>query len=52
MFCEVWVLDFVANERALIKSSLSFKKAHKLRRKLQKKDPYSLFIVVPLGFSL
>jgi hypothetical protein len=49
---DVWVLDFVGNERALIESSLSLKRANKLRKKLQKQDPYSLFIVVPLGFSL
>lgn len=50
--CSVWVIDFVANEKSVIREGISQKKAKRICRKRQKRDPYSLFIVVPFGFSL
>lgn len=49
---DVWVIDFVANEKSVICEGVSHKKAKRICKKRQKRDPYSLFIVVPFGFSL
>ncbi len=48
----VWVIDFVANEKRLIRSELSWKKAKRLAKKMNKRDKFSLSIVVPLDFCL
>ena len=48
----VWVIDFVANEKRLIRSELSWKKAKRLAKKMNKRDRFSLSIVVPLDFCL
>jgi hypothetical protein len=48
----VWVIDFVANEKRLIRSELSWKKANRLAKKMNKQDRFSLSIVVPLDFCL
>jgi hypothetical protein len=49
---DVWVIDFVSSERRLLRSELSWKQARKCVKKLNKSDPFSLAVVVPLGFSL
>jgi hypothetical protein len=49
---DVWVIDFVANEKRLIRSELSWKKANRLAKKMNKRDRFSLSIVVPLDFCL
>lgn len=49
---DLWVIDFITSERRLVASELSYKKARKVARKRNKRDPFSLVIVVPLGFSL
>ena len=49
---DVFVIDFIANEKRLWKSGLTWKKANRLRRKMQKRDRFSLWLVVPLDFLL
>jgi hypothetical protein len=49
---DVWIIDFVANEKRLYRGELSWKKARKLTRKLNKLDRYSLAVTLPFGFRL
>jgi hypothetical protein len=49
---DVWVIDFVANEKRLFRSELGWKKANRLVKRKNKKDRFSLFVVVPIGFCL
>lgn len=49
---DLWIIDFITNERRLVASELSYKKAKRIARKSNKRDRFSLVIVVPLGFSL
>jgi hypothetical protein len=49
---DVWIIDFVANDKRLWKSGVSWKKAKKLAKKLNRKDRFSTALVVPFGFSL
>jgi hypothetical protein len=49
---DVWVIDFVANEKSLFRSGLTWKKANRLARKKQQQDRFSAWLVVPLDFDL
>lgn len=49
---DVWVIDFVANEKRIWKSGLTWGKAKRLKRKMQRRDRFSVWIIVPLGFAL
>lgn len=49
---DVWTIDFVSGEKRLWKAELSRKKAKRLAKRFNKEDPFSLAIVVPLGFCL
>lgn len=49
---DVWLIDFVANEKRLFRGELSWRKAKRLVKRRNKKDRFSLFIVVPVGFCL
>lgn len=48
----VWVIDFVANEKSLFLSGLTWKKAKRLAKKKQRQDKFSAWLVVPLDFVL
>ena len=49
---DVWVIDFIADEKRLFQGELSWKKARKLSKRINKTDRFSLAIVVPFGFCL
>jgi hypothetical protein len=49
---DVWVIDFVANEKRLFRSELSWKKANRLAKRMNRKDRFSLAVVLPFGFCL
>ena len=49
---DVWVIDFVANDRRLFKSGISRKKARRIAKKIRRQDQYSTCLVVPFGFAL
>jgi len=49
--CSVYVLDFVLTQIQLVGSEMSFKEAKRLAKKLNKRDPFSLAFVAPLGFD-
>jgi hypothetical protein len=49
---DVWVIDFVANEKRLFRSDLGWKKANRLAKKMNRKDRFSLAVVLPFGFCL
>jgi len=48
---DVYLLDFVGHEISLFKSELTWKKAKRLAKKINRRDRFSLAIVVPLGFD-
>ena len=48
----VWLIDFVANEKRLYREGLSWKKAKRLAKKMNRRDRFILSIVVPLDFCL
>lgn len=49
---DLWLIDFITGEKIRVASELSYKKARKLARKKNKRDRFSLVIIVPFGFSL
>lgn len=49
---DLWIIDFVANEKRLVKERMRWRKAKRLARKMNREDRFSLAIVVPFGFSL
>ena len=49
---DLWLIDFIANEKVLVASNLSYKKAKRVARKSNKRDRFAIVIIVPFGFSL
>lgn len=49
---DLWLIDFVSGEKRLFQSELTWKKAKRLARKKRRKDRFSAWLVVPLGFDL
>ncbi len=48
---DVYLIDFVGRELRLFKSEMRWKKAKRLAKKLNRRDRFSLAIVVPLDFD-
>lgn len=48
---DVYLLDFVGHELRLLKSELTWKKAKRLAKRLNRKDRFSLAFVAPRDFE-
>ncbi len=48
---DVWLIDFTTGAKRLATAGLKRKRAKRLRDKLNRRDRFSLAIVVPFGFQ-